>query len=105
MFSIQPRGMVPVWGLLSAKISLWHTAGRCTQKIELKEERPLFSPSLCPAKVKNMKALIIDDELSIRLALTHFLRGRGYEVREAETGEGALSVAKTFLPDIVFLDR
>ena len=65
----------------------------------------MFSPSPFPAKAKTMKALVIDDELSIRLALTHFLRGRGYDVREAETGEGALSAAKTFLPDIVFLDR
>jgi two-component system, NtrC family, response regulator AtoC len=80
-------------------------AAHCTQRIELKEVRPLFSPSPYPAKPKTIKALIVDDELSIRLALTHFLRGRGYEVQEAETGEGALPVAKTFLPDIVFLDR
>jgi len=65
----------------------------------------LFSPSPYPAKAKAMKALIIDDELSIRLALSHFLLGRGYEVQGSESGEGALSVAKTFLPDIVFLDR
>src|SRR5690349_14099553 len=52
-----------------------------------------------------MKALIIDDERSIRLALSHFLRGREYEVQEAGTGEGALFAAKTFFPDIVFLDR
>src|SRR6266702_5221463 len=104
MFSTRPSGMAPVWGLLSVKTSSWHTAAHCTPGTEPKEERPLLSPSPYPAKTKTMKALIVDDELSIRLALSHFLQGRGYEVQGAETGEGALSAAKTFLPDIVFLD-
>lgn len=52
-----------------------------------------------------MKALIIDDEESIRLALTHFLRQRGYELRESKSGGEALVMAKEWLPDLVFLDR
>lgn len=52
-----------------------------------------------------MKALIIDDEYSVRLALGHFLRGRDYEVLEAATGGEGLVLAKTSLPDIVFLDQ
>jgi len=51
-----------------------------------------------------MKALIIDDEATIRLTIGHFLGGRGYEVMEATTGSDGLSVARTFLPDIVLLD-
>lgn len=51
-----------------------------------------------------MKALIIDDEAPIRLTLGHLLRTRGYEVRDAETGSEGLAAAKTFVPDIVFLD-
>lgn len=52
-----------------------------------------------------MKALIIDDEKSIRLSLAHFLKLRGYELQEAECGSDALAIAKEWLPDLVFLDR
>ncbi|ABQ26871.1 sigma-54-dependent transcriptional regulator [Geotalea uraniireducens] len=52
-----------------------------------------------------MRALVIDDENSIRLALTHFLSGRGYEVFQAGTGAEGLAVAQSALPDIVFLDQ
>lgn len=51
-----------------------------------------------------MKALIIDDEATIRLSLGHFLTGRGYEVREAATGSEGLAIAREFMPDIVLLD-
>lgn len=51
-----------------------------------------------------MKALIVDDEATIRLALLHFLRSRGYEVEETATGDGAINTATNFQPDIVFLD-
>lgn len=54
---------------------------------------------------KTIKALIVDDEPSIRVALSHFLRGRGYEVQVAETGQSALAVAQTFLPHLIFLDQ
>ncbi|MBE0505053.1 MAG: sigma-54-dependent Fis family transcriptional regulator [Desulfuromonadales bacterium] len=52
-----------------------------------------------------MKALIIDDEVGIRLALAHFLRQRGYEALEAATGEDGLLIAQKELPEIVFLDQ
>jgi len=52
-----------------------------------------------------MKALIIDDEQGIRVALSHFLRKRGYEVHEAATGKDAGEMAKNILPDLVFLDQ
>jgi DNA-binding NtrC family response regulator len=52
-----------------------------------------------------MKALIIDDEKSIRLSLTHFLGQRGHELKEAKSGGEALVIAKEWLPDLVFLDR
>lgn len=52
-----------------------------------------------------MKALIIDDEPGIRLALGHFIRARGYEVLEAANGSAGLALAKAELPDVVFLDR
>lgn len=52
-----------------------------------------------------MKALVIDDEKSIRLALGHFLAGRGYAVVQAETGAEGLACARSMLPDVVFLDQ
>lgn len=51
-----------------------------------------------------MKALIIDDEATIRLTLGHFLTGRGYEVLEAATGSAGLTIAKNVMPDIILLD-
>lgn len=65
----------------------------------------MFSPSLQPETRKTIRALIVDDEYSIRLALNHFLSGMGYEVMEAETGESALGIVRMFLPHIVFLDQ
>jgi DNA-binding NtrC family response regulator len=52
-----------------------------------------------------MKSLIIDDEQGIRLTLGHFLQRRGYEVLGADSGSEGLTLAKTFLPDLVFLDQ
>ena len=52
-----------------------------------------------------MRSLIIDDEHGIRLSLGHFLRSRGYEVRGASSGSEGLTVAREFLPDLVFLDE
>ncbi|HEY6837730.1 MAG TPA: sigma-54 dependent transcriptional regulator, partial [Geobacteraceae bacterium] len=52
-----------------------------------------------------MKALIIDDEPGVRLALGHFLSGRGYELLEATGGDEGLAMAKAALPDLVFLDQ
>lgn len=52
-----------------------------------------------------MKALVIDDEHTIRLALRHFLLGKGCEVLLAPTGGEGLAIARAALPDIVFLDQ
>jgi len=52
-----------------------------------------------------VKALIIDDEPGIRLALSRFLQKRGFEALEAGTGADGLSIAREKLPDLVFLDQ
>jgi len=52
-----------------------------------------------------MKALIIDDDAGIRLALAHFLRRRGYQTHEAGDGAAGLIAARQELPDVVFLDQ
>lgn len=51
-----------------------------------------------------MKALIIDDEATIRLSLGHFLSERGYTVMAAATGSEGLTLARDFMPDLVLLD-
>lgn len=51
-----------------------------------------------------MKALIIDDEAGFRIALAHFLRSRGYDAVEAESGATGLNLALQSPPDLVFLD-
>ena len=48
--------------------------------------------------------LVVDDEAPIRRALAANLRGRGYEVDLAETGEEALELAARHHPDVVLLD-
>ena len=48
--------------------------------------------------------LVVDDEPQILRALTTNLRGAGYEVERAATGEEALATAATRPPDAVVLD-
>jgi len=48
--------------------------------------------------------LVVDDEPQILRALTTNLRGAGYDVVTAATGEGALAQAATRSPDAVILD-
>jgi two-component system, OmpR family, KDP operon response regulator KdpE len=50
------------------------------------------------------RVLVVDDEPHILRALQTNLRGAGYEVETAETGEQALSRAATRPPDAVILD-
>jgi len=52
-----------------------------------------------------VKALVIDDEPGIRLALSHFLKSRGYEVYEASTGSDGLLSARRTMPDLILLDQ
>ena len=50
------------------------------------------------------RVLVVDDEPQILRALTTNLRGRGYDVASAVTGEDALRAAAEHRPDIVILD-
>lgn len=40
------------------------------------------------------RILVVDDEATIRLALSRFLRGRGFEVETADSGQAALDMLK-----------
>ena len=48
--------------------------------------------------------LVVDDEPAIRRTVAAGLRARDYEVREAETGERAVSAVADDPPDLVILD-
>lgn len=51
-----------------------------------------------------MLALVIDDEIQIRRLLRLALESRGYEVRDAETGQLGLQEAAFHRPDVILLD-
>ncbi|HTQ61481.1 MAG TPA: response regulator transcription factor [Candidatus Solibacter sp.] len=50
------------------------------------------------------KILVVDDEPQIRRVLRSTLSTRGYEIREAKTGEEALEWMRKERPDLVLLD-
>jgi two-component system KDP operon response regulator KdpE len=48
--------------------------------------------------------LVVEDDVETRRSLAAFLRGRGYEVREAGTASDALATFASARPDLVLLD-
>lgn len=59
----------------------------------------------CPPDPSSMaRLLIIDDESSIREALSQLFEYEGHEVLTASTGAAGLKAAAEELPDVVFLD-
>jgi DNA-binding response OmpR family regulator len=50
------------------------------------------------------KVLLIEDEESLRKLYTKILSAKNYTVEAAADGEDALSVLKTFRPDVIVLD-
>jgi two-component system, OmpR family, KDP operon response regulator KdpE len=54
--------------------------------------------------MSSQRVLVVDDEPQILRALTTNLRGAGYEVDTASTGEAALAAAAMRPPDAVILD-
>ena len=59
--------------------------------------------SLAPEASANI-VLVVDDDPSIRELLRQSLEEEGYEVREAQNGMDAISLAKAIAPDLVVLD-
>jgi len=50
------------------------------------------------------KILVVDDKEDNRVLVRKVLKLRGYEIIEAETGEDAVSMAQTELPDLILMD-
>ena len=53
---------------------------------------------------KSVRALVVDDDPDIREFVSDLLESAGCEVRSAADGGKALIEARTFRPDIVYLD-
>ncbi len=50
------------------------------------------------------KILVVDDKEDSRVLVRKVLGRRGYEIIEAGTGEDAISMAQTELPDLILMD-
>jgi two-component system KDP operon response regulator KdpE len=50
------------------------------------------------------RILLVDDEPSILKSMGPLLRGRGYDVTTATTGQGALAAVERLEPDVIILD-
>ena len=50
------------------------------------------------------KVLLIEDEESLRSLYTRILSAKSYEVESAADGEVALSILKSYRPDVIVLD-
>jgi DNA-binding response OmpR family regulator len=50
------------------------------------------------------RVLVVDDENNIREIVRGYLEREGFEVAEASDGDGALSVARDWHPDLIVLD-
>lgn len=57
-----------------------------------------------PAPLPARTVLVVDDEPSIRLALTYVLEAAGYQVRVAESGAAALRIAGETTIDAALID-
>ncbi|WP_158860434.1 response regulator transcription factor [Lunatibacter salilacus] len=53
---------------------------------------------------RKIKVLVVDDEQDIIDILTYNLQKEGYEVETAMDGIKAVSIAKSFVPDVILLD-
>jgi two-component system chemotaxis response regulator CheY len=55
-----------------------------------------------PVQVR--RCLLVDDSRVIRKLARRILEGLGYDVKEAENGEEALTKCRTSMPDLILLD-
>ena len=54
--------------------------------------------------INGVKVAVVDDAKTIRMMMSHTLRGMGCEVECAEDGYKALGMLRRFKPDLIFLD-
>lgn len=57
-----------------------------------------------PVLLPGHRLLVVDDNQDAAISLAMLLRLQGHEVRVAHSGQAALEMTKTYVPDVVFLD-
>jgi two-component system NtrC family sensor kinase len=62
-------------------------------------------PAEAPRRTAAPLALVVDDDGPIRKLIVKLLERRGFEVREADTGEAAVAIAGASPPDVVVCDE
>ncbi|HEY6467183.1 MAG TPA: response regulator [Candidatus Acidoferrales bacterium] len=55
-------------------------------------------------KSRTKRVIVVDDETRIASTLVEILRGEGFEATSASTGDSAIELARTFIPDVVLSD-
>jgi two-component system OmpR family response regulator len=55
-------------------------------------------------KSTNIRVLVVDDEENIAYLLTAAMKNQGFDVESCDCGEKAISLARTFNPDVIILD-
>jgi CheY-like chemotaxis protein len=68
------------------------------------DERQRGDRSQFGRRIMAARILIVDDDPILRGVLTISLRGKGYDVRSANSGDAGVSVAGDFKPGIVLTD-
>ncbi|MFH0785925.1 MAG: response regulator [Pseudomonadota bacterium] len=68
----------------------------------LQQEPFITGSSLHPAK--EPKILVVDDSISVRLALRDGLIEQGYQVLTVENGKNAMKILQDTLPDLILSD-
>jgi CheY-like chemotaxis protein len=53
---------------------------------------------------RRLRVLVVDDEQTITETLVEILNGEGFDAISASTGDGALSSAQSFVPDVIISD-
>jgi two-component system alkaline phosphatase synthesis response regulator PhoP len=109
IFLPQPWGMVPSLGILRNMSQDKENRDFAYFGIEFAEmatdhnvalERFLLEGEPAAAG----RVLVVDDEKQVRELLGEFLRGKGYDVALAASGEAALDVAERWNPQVILLD-
>lgn len=61
-------------------------------------------PAVANTNLRGIKALVVEDNSMSQKILTKLLEGMGADTKAAQDGLEGLTVAKEFLPDIIFVD-